>query len=197
MRLDAENGSAAQAVCGEAGVIWDAGTAIRAGGMPVFRHDGRRRAGDICRKKLIAAALAHGVEIVIAGLLQDVLKGTRSGARFGFLFEDLCEFKSVAIGNIDSSQLTHIGSPIFYRGREIRRYARRGGLYGVSKTIVCREGEKWVWGVMEFNRVRRAEHAGSYMTRGLRRRLPLRHVSHKGRKGVKQMGCRESVKPDP
>lgn len=113
MRLDAENGSAAQAVCGEAGVIWDAGTAIRAGGMPVFRHDGRRRAGDICRKKLIAAALAHGVEIVIAGLLQDVLKGTRSGARFGFLFEDLCEFKSVAIGNIDSSQLTHIGSPIF------------------------------------------------------------------------------------
>lgn len=113
VRLDAENGSAAQAVRGEAGVIWDAGTAIRAGGMPVFRHDGRRRAGDICRKKLIAAALAHGVEIVIAGLLQDVLKGTRSGARFGFLFEDLCEFKSVAILNIDSSQLTHIGSPIF------------------------------------------------------------------------------------
>ena len=36
----------------------------------------------------------------------------------------------------------------------------------MSKTIVCREGEKGVWGVMEFNRVRRAEHAGSYMTRG-------------------------------
>ena len=81
--------------------------------MSVFRHDGRRRAGDICRKKLIAAALAHGVEIIIAGLLQDVLKGTRRGTRFGFLFEDLCEFKSVAIGNIDSSHLTHIGSPIF------------------------------------------------------------------------------------
>lgn len=165
--------------------------------MSVFRHDGRRRAGDIRCKQFVATALADGVEIVVAGLLQDILKGTRRGTRFGFLFEDLCKFKSVAIGNIDSSQLTHIGSPIFFRGRKIRRYAQRGGLYGVSKTIVCREGEKVVWGVMEFNRVRRAEHAGSYMTRGLRRRLPLRHVSHKGRKGVKQMGCRESVRPDP
>lgn len=197
VRLDAENGSAAQAVCGEAGVIWDAGTAIRAGGMSVFRHDGRRRTGDICRKQLVATALAHWVEIVFAGLLQDVLKGTRRGTRFGFLLQNLSKLKSIAIGNIDSRQLTHIGSPIFFRGRKIRRYAQRGGLYGVPKTIVCREGEKGVWGGMEFNRVRRAEHAGNYMTRGLRRRLPLRHVSHKGRKGVKQMGCRESGRPDP
>ena len=63
------------------------------------------------QKQILIAVVA--VVLVIAGLLQDVLKGTRSGARFGFFFEDLCEFKSVAIGNIDSSQLTHIGSPIF------------------------------------------------------------------------------------
>lgn len=164
--------------------------------MSVFRLDGRRRAGDIRCKRFVAAALAHWVEIVVAGLLQDVLKGTRRGTRFGFLFEDLCEFKSVAIGNIDSSQLTHIGSPIFFRGREIRRYARRGGLYGVSKTIVCREGEKGVWGVMEFNRVRRAEHAGSYMARGLRRRLPLRHVSHKeGKESTKGVSGKREPRP--
>lgn len=81
--------------------------------MSVFRHDDRRRAGDIRCKQFVAAALGHWVEVVIAGLLQDFLKGTRRGTRFGFLFEDLSEFKSVAIGNIDSSQLAHIGSPIF------------------------------------------------------------------------------------
>lgn len=76
------------------------------------------------------------------------------------------------------------------------RYAHRGGLYGVSKTIVCREGEKGVWGVMEFNRVRRAEHAGSYMARGLRRRLPLRHVSHKeGKESTKGVSGKREPRP--
>lgn len=80
--------------------------------------------------------------------------------------------------------------------REIRRYARRGGLYGVSKTIVCREGEKGVWGVMKFNRVRRAEYAGSYMARGLRRRLPLRHVSHKeGKESTKGVSGKREPRP--
>lgn len=92
----------------------------------------------------------------------------------------------------DSYRITNL----FYRVREIRRYARRGGLYGVSKTIVCREGEKGVWGVMEFNRVRRAEHAGSYMARGLRRRLPLRHVSHKeGKESTKGVSGKREPRP--
>ena len=145
--------------------------------MSVFRHDGCRRAGDICREQLVATALAHWVEIVVAVLLQDVLKGTRGGARFRFLFEDLCEFKTIAIGNIDSSQLAHIGSPILFIG--IGKFA---DLLGAMDSMACREttacrdkwGEQW-----NSNRVHRAEHVGSYMTRGLRRRLPLRHVSHK------------------
>ena len=112
VRLDAENGPAAQAVCGEAGVIRNAGTAIRAGGMSVFRHDRCGRACNICREQFIAAALTYGVEIVVAGLLQDVLKGTRHGTRFGFLLQNLSKLKSIAIGNIDSRQLTHIGPPI-------------------------------------------------------------------------------------
>lgn len=133
VQLNAENGPAAQAVCGEAGVIWDAGTAIRAGGMPVFRHDGRRWAGDICRKQRVATALAHWVEVVVSGLLQDVLKGTGRGARFKLLFKDLCEFKSVAIGNIDSCQLAHIGSPIFFVG--VGKFA---GIPGAGDSMACR-----------------------------------------------------------
>lgn len=81
--------------------------------MSVSRHDRRDRPGDICREQFVAAALAHRIEIVIASLLQNVLQRTRCGIRFGFIFQNLRKFKSIAIGNIDSRQLAHVRPPIF------------------------------------------------------------------------------------
>lgn len=72
-RSDAENGTACRTVRGEADVIWDAHPAIRTGRMPVSRHNSRNRSRNICRQQLIAAALAHRVEIVIASFLQNIL----------------------------------------------------------------------------------------------------------------------------
>jgi len=112
IQSDAENGTACRTVRGEADVIWDAHPAIRTGRMPVSRYDRRDRSGDIRREQFVAAALAHRIEIVIASLLQNVLQRTRYGTRFGFIFQNLRKFKSIAIGNIDSSQLAHIRPPI-------------------------------------------------------------------------------------
>lgn len=109
---DAENSTACRTVRGEADVIWDAHPAIRTGRMPVSRNDRRDRSGDIRREQFVAAALAHRIEIVIASLLQNVLQRTRCGTRFGFIFQNLRKFKSIAIGNIDSRQLAHVRPPI-------------------------------------------------------------------------------------
>lgn len=70
--------------------------------MTVPRHDRRNRTRDIGGEQPIAAALTHWVEIVLAGFLQNVLQRTRCGTRFGLLFQDFRELKSIAIGNITS-----------------------------------------------------------------------------------------------
>lgn len=80
--------------------------------MAVSRHDRRDRPSNICRQQPIAAALAHRVEIVIASFLQNILQGTGRRTRFGLFFQDIGKFESIAIGNIDSSQLAHIRPPI-------------------------------------------------------------------------------------
>ena len=41
--------------------------------MTVPRHNRRNRSLNICRQQLIAAALAHRIEIVIASFLQNIL----------------------------------------------------------------------------------------------------------------------------
>lgn len=80
--------------------------------MTVSRNDRRDRSGDIRREQFVAAALAHRIEIVIASLLQNVLQRTRCGTRFGLFLQDVGKLESIAIGNIDSSQLAHIRPPI-------------------------------------------------------------------------------------
>jgi len=80
--------------------------------MTVSRHDRRNRPRNICRQQLIAAALAHRVEIVVASFLQNILQGTRRRTRFGLFLQDIGKFESIAIGNIDSSQVAHIRPPI-------------------------------------------------------------------------------------
>lgn len=76
--------------------------------MAVPRHNRRNRPRNICRQQPIAASLAHRVEIVIASFLQNILQGSRHRTRFGLFLQDIGKFESIAIGNIDSSQLAHI-----------------------------------------------------------------------------------------